>query len=73
MWAPAGLALPMGYVAGLVLVVALPGTREKIVAAGTTSLLMILIYFSAASVPGGGFPGAVAAGDCLEGVDHARL
>lgn len=52
MWAPAGLALPMGYVAGLVLVVALPGTREKIVAAGTTTVLMILIYFLAASVPG---------------------
>ncbi len=52
MWTPAGLALPLGYVAGLVLVVALPGTREKIVAAATTTLLMIVNYFLAASVPG---------------------
>jgi PAS domain S-box-containing protein len=52
MWSPAGLALPLGYVAGLVMVVALPGTREKIVAAATTTLLMVLNYFFAASLPG---------------------
>jgi PAS domain S-box-containing protein len=51
-WAPAGLALPFCYVAGLVLVVALPGTREKLVAASTTTLLMIINFFWAAAVPG---------------------
>ena len=52
LWAPAGLALPFCYVAGLVLVVALPGTREKLVAASTATLLMIVHYFWAAAVPG---------------------
>ena len=51
-WAPAGLALPFCYVAGLVLVVALPGTRDKLVAASTATLLMIVNYFWAAEVPG---------------------
>ena len=52
LWSPAGLALPLGYVAGLVMVVALPGTREKLVSAATTTLLMFLHYFFAATVPG---------------------
>jgi PAS domain S-box-containing protein len=52
LWSPAGLALPVCYVVGLLLVVALPGTREKIVAAATTTVLMILNYFLAATVPG---------------------
>jgi len=52
LWAPAGLALPMGYVAGLVMVVALPGTREKLVAAATSTALMVIYYFLAATVPG---------------------
>jgi len=52
LWAPAGLALPFCYVAALVLVVALPGTREKLVAASTATLLMVVHYFWAAAVPG---------------------
>ncbi len=52
MWAPAGMALPFCYVAGLVLVVALPGTREKLVAAATSTLLMIVNYFWSAAIPG---------------------
>lgn len=52
LWAPAGMALPFCYVAGLVLVVALPGTREKVVAAATSTVLMIVNYFLSAAVPG---------------------
>jgi PAS domain S-box-containing protein len=52
LWAPAGMALPFCYVAGLVLVVALPGTREKLVAAATSTLLMIVNYFWSAAIPG---------------------
>jgi PAS domain S-box-containing protein len=52
LWTPAGLALPIGYVAGLVIVVALPGTREKIVSAATTTLFMFVNYFFAATLPG---------------------
>ena len=52
LWAPAGMALPFCYVAGLVLVVALPGTLEKFVAAATSTLLMILNYFWSAAIPG---------------------
>jgi PAS domain S-box-containing protein len=52
LWAPAGMALPFCYVAGLVLVVALPGTREKIVAAATTTVLMIANYYWSGAFPG---------------------
>jgi len=52
LWAPAGMALPFCYVAGLVLVVALPGTREKLVAAATATLLMTLSYFWSGAIPG---------------------
>lgn len=52
LWAPAGMTLPFCYVAGLVLVVALPGTREKVVAAATSTLLMIVNYFWSAAIPG---------------------
>ena len=52
LWAPAGMALPFCYVAGLVLVVALPGTREKLVAAATSTVLMIVNYFWSAAIPG---------------------
>jgi PAS domain S-box-containing protein len=52
LWAPAGLALPFCYVAGLVLVVALPGTREKIVAASTATFLMLINYFWAEVLAG---------------------
>lgn len=51
-WSPAGLALPLGFAAGLIMVVALPRTREKAIAAGTTTLLMSVNYFLAASLPG---------------------
>src|SRR5688572_12717903 len=46
------MALPFCYVAGLVLVVALPGTREKLVAAATSTLLMIVNYFWSDAIPG---------------------
>jgi PAS domain S-box-containing protein len=46
------MALPFCYVAGLVLVVALPGTREKIVAAATTTVLMIANYYWSGAFPG---------------------
>src|SRR5688572_12389337 len=44
-WTPVGLALPVCYVAGLLLVVALPGGREKILAASTCTILTIFNYF----------------------------
>jgi PAS domain S-box-containing protein len=50
-WTPVGLALPACYVAGLLLVVALPGTREKILAATTCTLLMTLNYFLSPAMP----------------------
>ncbi len=52
LWTPAGLAMPVCYVVGLVLVVALPGSREKIVAASTTTVLMIFNYFLSPALPG---------------------
>ena len=52
LWAAPGMALPFCYIAGLVLVVALPGTREKIVAAATSTVLMIVNYFFAVAAPG---------------------
>jgi PAS domain S-box-containing protein len=52
LWTPAGLAMPVCYVVGLVLVVALPGPREKIVAASTTTVLMIINYFLSPALPG---------------------
>lgn len=42
---PAGLTLPICYVAGLLLVVALHGAGEKILAASTCTTLMVLNYF----------------------------
>ena len=51
-WSPAGLALPLCYVAGLLLVIALPGTREKIVAAAASTVLIILNYFVSPMLPG---------------------
>ena len=52
LWTPPGMALPFCYVAGLLLVVALTGTREKVVAAATCTLLMIINYFWSAPIPG---------------------
>lgn len=51
LWTPAGLAMPIGYVAGLVLVVALPGSREKWVAASATTALMLIHHFLSLSIP----------------------
>ncbi len=51
LWTPAGLAMPVGYVAGLLLVVALPRPHEKIVAASTTTVLMIINYVLSPSLP----------------------
>jgi PAS domain S-box-containing protein len=48
---PAGLALPVCYVAGLLLVVALPGTGEKILAAVTCTILMVLNFSFAPATP----------------------
>ncbi|HEY2919789.1 MAG TPA: hypothetical protein VGK77_12445, partial [Candidatus Binatia bacterium] len=44
-WTPVGLALPVSFVAGLLLVVALPGTREKILAASTCTMLAVFNYY----------------------------
>jgi PAS domain S-box-containing protein len=51
-WTPVGLALPVCYVAGLLLVVALPGGREKILAASTCTILTIFNYFLSPAMPG---------------------
>src|SRR4030095_10838445 len=48
---PAGLALPVCYVAGLLLVVALPGTGEKILAAVTCTILMVLHFWFSPATP----------------------
>src|SRR5580765_7655531 len=42
---PDSLALPVYYAAGLLLVIGLPDSREKICAAATSTLLMIVGYF----------------------------
>ncbi|HVR15575.1 MAG TPA: hypothetical protein VMS25_04370, partial [Candidatus Limnocylindrales bacterium] len=42
---PDDLALPVYYAAGLLLVIGLPDSREKIWAAATCTLLMIVGYF----------------------------
>ena len=44
-WTPEGLVVPVYYVAGLILVIALPGRRERLLAAVTCTLLMIVDYF----------------------------
>src|SRR5919106_1393246 len=51
-WTPVGLALPVCYVAGLLLVVALPGSREKILAASTCTILTIFNYSLTPAMPG---------------------
>jgi hypothetical protein len=50
-WTPVGLPMPISYVAGLLLVVALPGTREKILAASTCTILTIFNYFLSPAIP----------------------
>jgi PAS domain S-box-containing protein len=52
LWTPISMAIPICYVAALVLVVALPGRHEKILAAATFTALMILNYFLSPPVPG---------------------
>ncbi|MGE5220723.1 MAG: ATP-binding protein [Chloroflexota bacterium] len=49
---PAGLAMPVYYVAGLLLVVVLPEPYEKIVAAAITTALMIVDYYLSPTLPG---------------------
>lgn len=51
-WTPIGLPLPVCYVAGLLLVVALSGGREKILAATICTILTIVNYFISPVVPG---------------------
>ena len=50
-WTPEGLVVPVYYVAGLILVIALPGRRERLLAAVTCTLLMIVDYFLSPSLP----------------------
>jgi|RhiMetdeSRZDD1v2_1073273.scaffolds.fasta_scaffold117233_2 PAS domain S-box-containing protein len=52
MWTPIGVALPICYLAGLALVVALPEKREKIAAAATCTLLLIVHFAMAPTTPG---------------------
>jgi PAS domain S-box-containing protein len=55
LWSPNQLAIPICYVATLVLVVALPGKAEKIVVAAVCTLLLSIDYYMAsrnASAPG---------------------
>ena len=52
LWVPAGMALPFCYVAGMVLVVALPGTREKLAAAATSTALMTADFLWSGANPG---------------------
>jgi PAS domain S-box-containing protein len=51
-WTPVGLALPVSFVAGLLLVVILPGTRDKVLAALTCTILTIFNYFLSPAMPG---------------------
>lgn len=44
-WMPDGPALPVYYAAGLLLIIGLPRNREKLWAASTCTLLMVLDYF----------------------------
>lgn len=50
---PIGMNLPLWYIAALVLVVALAGVREKILAALTCTALMVVAYFISLGSPGG--------------------
>ncbi len=50
---PIGMNLPVCYIAALVLVVALAGIREKILAAATCTALMVVAYFFSLGPSGG--------------------
>jgi hypothetical protein len=55
LWSPNQLAIPICYVATLVLVVALPGKAEKITVAAVCTLLLFIDYYMAsrnAGAPG---------------------
>src|SRR6185503_5567449 len=55
LWSPNQLAIPICYVATLVLVVALPGKTEKIILATVCTFLMLIDYYMAsrnAGAPG---------------------
>src|SRR5262245_936001 len=45
LWAPKDLAIPICYVATMVLVVALPGRREKVLLAVVCTILLALDFF----------------------------
>src|ERR687898_2899342 len=45
LYSPFGVAIPTSYVAALLLVLALPGAREKILVALISTVLIILDYF----------------------------
>ncbi|HEX6436063.1 MAG TPA: ATP-binding protein [Candidatus Binatia bacterium] len=55
LYSPFGVAIPTSYVAALLLVLALPGAREKVLLALLSTALIILDYFltpSSPSIPG---------------------
>jgi len=51
-WTPLGLEAPICSVAALLLIVALPALREKILIAGVATALTVLDYFLSSAVPG---------------------
>jgi PAS domain S-box-containing protein len=51
-WTPEGLVVPIYYVAGLIFVIAFPGSRERLLAATTCTLLIIIGYFLSPPLPG---------------------
>lgn len=51
-YSPFGVAIPTSYVAALLLVLALPGAREKILVALICTVLIILDYFLSPGSPG---------------------
>src|SRR5688572_290607 len=51
LYSPFGVAIPTSYVAALLLVLALPGAREKILVALISTILIILDYFLTAGSP----------------------
>ncbi len=51
-WSPLGVVMPTCYVAALLLIVALPGVREKILVASVSTVLIILDYILAPTLPG---------------------
>jgi len=52
---PAHLAIPICYVASLILIVALPGRREKILVASVCTILLLIDYYLATRDPNHGF------------------